>query len=204
MKRIVVLGFAALASVAAGQETIGPYTVYAPVSASLVAGGGGSWNWLNVVNSFVSINDAFSGYSIIDDGYANGPAGTSVEMTFGFAVVNVAGDDLVMFDSVYSLNDYTFSVDYDGFVFQLPLPAGGFTAVGANSYYYGGGGPYGASVMAAPIDLSALGVPLGGTVTSVRFTAVSDQVDPLGVGAIVPSPAGLLVLGGLAARRRRR
>jgi hypothetical protein len=204
--RWVALGIGALAPVAAGQETIGPYTVYAPVSASLVSGGGPGWDWLNVVNTSTSIHDAFSGHSIIADGFANGVAGTTVEMVFGSPVVNNAGDDLVMFDARFSENDYAFSTDFDGFVAQLALPYTAFGAVGSAAYYYGlgAGKQYRATIMAAPIDLSLLGVPAGASVTAVRFTAVSDQVDPLGVGAIVPAPACAAVLAALFAARRRR
>ncbi|MBU0640497.1 MAG: hypothetical protein KKB50_16665 [Planctomycetes bacterium] len=188
-------------------EIIGPYDIQAaPTAARLISGG--SSGWLNVVNASVDYNAAFSGFSIIDDGMANEPNDTIVEMDFAAgAAVNIAGSDLVMFDGRFSENSYYFSVDYDGFATELSLPLTAFSDTGVNrTYYYNGAGPYDADVMAAEIDLSFFGVPLGGSVTSVRFrTTDNGQADPLGVGSLVPEPASatLLCLGALALIRRR-
>jgi hypothetical protein len=165
-------------------ETIGPWSIRAaPISATVTGGGGG---WLNVVNTAIDTNAAFSGVSIVDDGEANVAQGSVYELTFaGGVALNASGDDLVMFDGRYSLNDYAISTDYDNFVLKLQLPNSLFSATGVSlSYYYSGNGPYQASVMAAPIDLSTLGVPVGAAVTRVRFRAVSSQADPLGIGVL--------------------
>src|SRR5438477_2025698 len=64
-------------------ETIGPWVIAAaPISARLIAGGTFPSGWLNVVNAPVSYNEAFSGFSIIDRGYANLSSNTIIEMTF--------------------------------------------------------------------------------------------------------------------------
>jgi hypothetical protein len=49
---------------------IGPRDVVAaPTSAVLVIGGGAQFTWMNVVNAPVSIDEAFTGFGMIDDGY---------------------------------------------------------------------------------------------------------------------------------------
>lgn len=214
--RFVVLAAALAAPLRA--EIIGPWDISdAPVSAALVAGGGGAWDWLNVVNAPISVSTAFSGFSIIDDGYANGPAGTTVEMTFAPGVaVNGPGDDLVVFDGRYSVNSYAWSTSYDGFVAEEALPGGAFAFTGVvKSYFYGGGGPFSALVMAKAVDLSTLGVPLGASILKVRLRGTTTEVDPLGIGVLrgrggqvpsVPEPGSLAFLGlgaAMALRRRR-
>ena len=194
---------------AASAETIGTFDIVAtPTSASLVAGGGGSWGWLNVANVAIGENEAFTGFSVIDDGFANGPAGTTVEMTFAVGTaVNQAGDDLVLFDGRFSDNSYAVSTDFDGFTAEILLPDTVFIDTGeSRSYFFVGTGPFDARVMAAAIDLSALGVPAGGSVTKVRVRGTSGEVDPLGLGSLVPEPAtlSLLAFGAFAALRRRR
>jgi len=170
---------------AGGPEVIGPWTiVQAPATATLIAGGGGLWDWLNVVNAPITLDEAFTGFSLIDDGFANGDAGTIVEMTFAPAVVNQDGTDLVLLDGRYSENSYAVSTGFDGFVIEQAFDATvfGFTGV-TRSYFYGeDNGPYEANVMAAPIDLSDLGVPDGGLVSAVRVIITSTQGDLLGLG----------------------
>ena len=190
-------------------ETIGPYNIQAaPISATLVAGGGGGW--LNVVNAPLSINDEFTGFSIIDDGHGNAASGTTIELTFAAGTaVNVAGNDLVMFDGRFSNNSYAVSTDFDGFAAELALLDTAFVDTGVvRSYYFNGNGPFTARVMAAAFDLSALGVPAGGSVSRIRFRGTTGEVDPLGMGSLVPEPVSVLGLVGLGlmgviARRRR-
>jgi hypothetical protein len=174
--------FPALAN---AQETIGEwYIVAAPVSAVEIVGGGPNWISMNVVNADVDVNTAFSGMSVIDDGYANGAPGTTIEVTFAPGVlVNTPGDDFVMFDGRYGCNEYSFSTEYDGFVATVYKPWFAFDDTGVDGqYYYGGSGPYTSDVAAAGVDLSALGVPQGVSVERVRFTGISDGIDPLGIG----------------------
>jgi hypothetical protein len=185
---VLVVLFPALA---AAQETIGPwYIVDAPVSAVEIVGGGADWSSVNVVNAQVDVNTAFSGMSVLDDGFWNGALGTTIEVTFApGVVVNTPGDDLVMFDSRYGCNNYSFSTEYDGFVATVDKLWMAFEDTGVDrSYYYRGSGPYHVDVIAAGIDLSSLGVPPGASVDRVRFIAISDGfgsgdgIDPLGIG----------------------
>jgi hypothetical protein len=64
---------AALTGSRASAEVIGIWDVVSPVSASLVGGSTDEefFFWLNVVDAPVTIEEAFTGYSILDDGYAN-------------------------------------------------------------------------------------------------------------------------------------
>src|SRR5262245_1090252 len=111
MRIAIVLGtLGAAVSACAAEEVVGPWTADdAPVSATEVVGGGTIWASLGQTPDPVSINDAFSAFPIIEDGFANGAAGVTIEMTFGTPVVNGAGDDLVVFDSRFSVNSYQFA-----------------------------------------------------------------------------------------------
>lgn len=206
MKTVLAIAALTLAAGAASAETIGGYTIVdTPVRARLVAGGGAGWDWLNVVNAPVSVNDAFSGSLLADDGYANGPAGTTVEATFAAgALVNNPGVDFIFVDSRYSLNEYNIYIDADGFT--TPQFAGGAAGTGEfRNYFYAGGGPFNAELIVYAFDLSTWGVPLGGVVSSVRFEGLSSEIDPIGFGT-VPTPGALTVLAasGMVAGRRRR
>lgn len=180
----------ASAAVAHAQEVVGPWTiVQVPASATLVSGGVGSWDWLNVLNNPVSVNDAFSGPGLTDDGYANGSTGTTIELTFTPPVVNGPTDDLVLFDAQFDQGAYDVAADHDGFAAVTSLPIAAFVdTLVMPSYWYGSssGGPYPAGVFGAPIELSDIGVPAGATVTKVRFTLTNGGGDPLGMG--VPCP----------------
>lgn len=201
---VVLVGVAGTASA----EIIGGYAISAtPVSAQEIVGGGGIWSSLNIVNVPLSINDAFSGSPLADDGYANGQAGVTVQCTFAVGdLVNGSGPDLLFVDSRYSDNSYNIYIGNDGFT--VPMFAGGAGSSGdTRDYYYGGGGPYRADLIVYAFDLSSWGVAPGGVVTDVRFVGLSDQVDPIGFGSInVPAPGALAALGmgALFAGRRRR
>lgn len=205
LARILVI-LAAIPASSVLAEIVGPYNiVQAPVSAQLISGGGPSWAWCNVVNSAIDLNTAFSGSPIIDDGYCNGTTGTTVQVEFGSPIVNGAGNEFVMFDGRFSPNDYRVATNWDNFGATLLLPANAFTDTGVDrDYYYGGTGPFSANVMGHAFDLSDLGVPLGSSVTSVRFIAVSSQVDPLGIGALVPEPSTLVFMSAAVMLLRRR
>ena len=171
-------------------EVIGPHEVRAPDSATLVAGtlGGGS---LNVVDVLTDINAAFSGESIIDDGYANVDADKAVEVVFDVPVINRAGPDLILYDARYDDGSYVVSTEFDGFVSGLALHAlDDFVSTGiVKDYYFNFNGRiFPATVFAAEIDLSDLGLPLGASVERVRFSATNGRADPLGIGALVPEP----------------
>ena len=183
-----LLALALAAPAAAQTQTLGPWTVAAPDSASLVAGGGGGWSSLNVVNSAVSVNDAFTGLLLDDDGYANADPGTVVECHFASGVVNGPGDDLVMFESQYDAGSYSVSADHDGFTAAYSFGTSGATIVSSKSYYYFGAGPYPASVVGVPVDLSSIGVAAGGMVHYVRFATTDGSCDPIGLGRIASGP----------------
>src|SRR5262249_19869110 len=131
-------GLIGMAAMGAG-EIIGPYAVIAaPTNAELLGGGGGAFNWLNVVNTPVTIQEAFTGFSVIADGYANANAGTTFRLTYAPGVVrNDRGPDLVLFDAGGNGGDqYLVSTDYDNFSHQfLVFPT---VATGEQrSYFYG-------------------------------------------------------------------
>ena len=183
------------------QETIGPFDIeQAPESATGSVGA----TWGNVVNTPVTVNEAFSGFSIIDDGFINISTGDFYEVTFNPPVVNVTGPDIVVFDARYDAGDYTLRTSYDGFSASF-VPSSWVDSGVDRSYYYGGAGPASADVWGVEVDLSDLGVPDSATVSNIRVTVNNGAGDPLGVGAIgeplilaveVPtlSSAGMIVL----------
>lgn len=175
----------------AAQEVIGPWDVRAaPASATGVVSD--PTGWLHVVNSPVDVNEAFSGFSIIDDGWANIAPGNYIVVTFAPAIPNIAGPDLVLFDGHYDEGTYAVSTDYDGFTATVGAGPGADSGVD-RSYYYDGAGPYGADIFGMEIDLSNLGVPADATVSSIRFEATNDSCDPIGIGALAdPIPVELM------------
>lgn len=203
-----------VAGARAEAEIIGFWDVVAPSSAHLVTGGGGTYfDWLNVVNAPVTIEEAFTGHPMLDDGYANFSTDTILELDYGPGVLrNDPGDDLVLFDARFDANSYSVTASFDGFASQLLLPSNAFVYTGESRLYYYAGLdlPYTATIWAVPFDLSALGVSDGATVASIRVRSLEDDGgDLIGVGAIrgVAEPSSvLLLLGGLALvvwRRRR-
>ena len=201
MRRVLfVLGFVLLASQPLqAQETIGPFDIQ-PASAT----GNFTQYWGNVVNTPVTINEAFSGFSIIDDGFINVGSGEFYEVTFDPPIVNGTGSDIVVFDARYDAGDYTLRTSYDGFSASF-VPSSWVDSGVDRSYYYGGAGPASADVWGVEVDLSDLGVPDSATVSNIRVTVNNGAGDPLGVGAIgeplilaveVPtlSSAGMIVL----------
>jgi hypothetical protein len=205
MRRVlIVLGFVLLVGQPLyAQETIGPFDIeQAPESATGSVGA----TWGNVVNTPVTVNEAFSGFSIIDDGFINISAGDFYEVTFNPPVVNVTGPDIVVFDARYDAGAYTLRTSYDGFSASF-VPSSWVDSGVDQSYYYGGASPASADVWGVEVDLSDLGVPDSASVSNIRVTANNGAGDPLGVGALgepliqaanVPIPtlssAGMIVL----------
>ena len=172
-------------------ETIGPWTVTPPTTATLIAGGGPpTWGWLNVRNAPVSVAEAFTLSPLADTGYANATPGTIVEVGFTPAVVNAPGPDLVMFDARFDDGSYGISTDADGFTTEVILATTDFIDSGLVKVYYyelNPGGISSAGVHGAEIDLSALGVAAGASITRVRFRENNeDACDPIGIGALEP------------------
>lgn len=208
--------FLAIAGTFAGDraqaELIGIWDVVAPVSAHLVSGEDGEFfDWLNVVNASVTIEEAFTGHSILDDGYANFSTDTIVELNYDEGVLfNATGNDLVVFDAHFEANAYAIATSFDDFLTELTVSANTFLYE-PRFYYFGGlPDPFKVEIWGAAFDLSALGVPEGAPVNAIRVRGVTENGgDLLGVGAIreVGEPSAVLVVVTgliLAVRRRHR
>ena len=191
----------ALAGSSSG-EIVGPYVIIAaPVEAELLAGGGASFDWLNVVNTPVSVDEAFTGLSVSADGFANAQSGTVVRLTFApGTLVNRPGPDLVLLDAGNDLNVYVASTSHDGFTQSLVLNA--ITDTGEDrAYFQDGAGPAPHDVLAASIDLSSFDVPEGVSVAQVRLFTEGPSNDLLGLGVLAGTPVpaapawGILALG---------
>ena len=85
---IVLLFAFVFSNVTMAQETIGLWTVNAPDSASQISGAFDPNSWLNVVNAPVTVDEAFSGESILDEGFANSAPGLTFEVVFNNGVIN--------------------------------------------------------------------------------------------------------------------
>ncbi len=186
MRRVLImLTFVLLASQPLySQETIGPFQIeQAPESAT----GSLTGQWGNVVNTPVTVNEAFSGFSIIDDGWINVAIGDYYEATFNPPVVNGTGPDIVVFDARYDSGEYTLRTSSDGFTATW-VPTGWVATGVSRSYYYSGFGPASADIWGVEVDLSDLGVADGASVSAIRVSANNGSCDPLGVGALDVGP----------------
>lgn len=166
-------------------QTLGPWELTPPDSATLLSGGGGSTGWLNVVNGFISISDAMSSNPIESAGYANLDMGTQIEVTFAGGVTNGPGPDLVMLDAQFDWGLYTISSDYDGFVATTQVDAlAGTLATVSTLYYELNPGPWTPNVLGMEVDLTNLGVPAGSSVNSLRFLCSNAACDPISLAKI--------------------
>jgi hypothetical protein len=201
-------------STCASAEVIGPYDIVAaPISASLIAGGGPDWGWLNFEDVTVTVDTAFTGFSVIADGYGSADAGTIVELTLSaHGIPNEPGPDLVLFEARYGKGEYVISTEPD-FSVEIELLESDFNDTGEDRVYFFEFNPLPiptiADVWAAEIDLTDLGFGDGELVRTLYFRTTNDQADPLGVGILVPAPVSILAVGLgaptlLGARRRRR
>ena len=199
-------------------EIIGIWDVVAPISASLVSGTTTDpfFFWLNVVDAPVTIEEAFTGHSILDDGYANFTVNTVVELGFAAdAAENISGPDLVLFDGRFDANAFAVSTSYDGFLSEISLTLDLFVnTFEMRQYFFGNPEPNTATIWDAPFDLSDLGVPEGASVGEIRVRYINEGGgDLIGVGSLTgtqpvpePTPLPLLILATaallpLAARR---
>jgi hypothetical protein len=167
-------------------QTLGSWELTPPDSASVLAGGGSLFGWLNVANAAISFNDAMSGSPIESAGYANADSGSLFEVTFTSGVSNGPGDDLVLLDAHFDNGIYEVSSDYDGFAASVVVDTGSGAAVATSPFYYefNASGPFAASVVGVAIDLSALGVPAGASVTSLRMLTTNAACDPVSLARI--------------------
>lgn len=182
------------------EDQIGPWTVRSPDSTELVhMGQNYGWYSISRAPGLLTIDEAFSAPTAIDDaGYANGGAGTTLQMHFNAPIVNLAGPDIVVFDAFFELNSYEVRVGNDGFSAWIAVSAAQLLPTGvAHDYYYG---PWpvecnNIAVHAVGVDLAALGIPAGGSVSDVQLVLTALGSDPLGIGAVVssnpPCPADL-------------
>lgn len=204
----------ALTGTAHAAQILGPWSIEsAPIQASLVSGGGSLFNWLNVVNAPLTVNQALTQFPLADTGYADANSGTIIDLTYAPGqAVNNPGDDLVLLDARYSFNSYTLYSSSDGFTTPLVVSANDLSWTGeTRDYYVGslpGAGSFPALVMAYGVDLSFWGVPLGSDVITIRVVHSGFESDLLGLGVLTPVPApaagAILALAGAAALRRRR
>lgn len=172
-------------------QVLGPWEVASPDTATLIAGGGGGWNWLNVVNTPTSIQDAFTGLPCDTRGFANGPFGTTVEVVFNAGVTNSAGPDLVMLDA-FGGGQYLVASDHDSFVATHAVSHVAAPVIATHDFWYGQNttsGSFSADVTGVEVDLTDLGVPQGATVYALRFTENGGGSDPIGLVKLAGGPS---------------
>jgi hypothetical protein len=164
LRVLITLCFAILVgrSVSA-QETIGPFAIsQAPVSAPGSLGG----VWGNVVNSPVTVGVAFSGFSIMDDGWINIVADAFFEVTFNPPVINPPGPEIAVIDAPHDSGDYALRTAYDGFSASW-APAGWVDTGEVRSYRYGGSGHALPNIWGASVDLPNVGVLAGASDSAI-------------------------------------
>jgi len=173
-------------------------------------------NWLNIVNADPG-NPGYLTGANFDTGIANIGSGGTPIYTIGYStpIVNGAGDDFAIVEATYSGADtYRIAVSTDGVTFSSFLSF--LETIGTNTgvtrnYFYGGGGPFLATLNVISLDLSAFGIAPGASIVAVQISG-SPEADLIRVAgfateqATVPEPATLLLLGtglgAVAARRR--
>lgn len=162
-------------------QTIGPWNLLPPDSASLISGGGVHWDWINVENVPLTLEQAMTSWPIDEQGYANADSGTEVQVNFVDGVTNNVGPDLVMLDANFDQGNYSISCEYDGYGAGVAANIPGMPIATENEYYYLNAGPYRAKVRGVEVDLSDLGVPSGTTVYGFRFECIDAACDPIGL-----------------------
>lgn len=207
----IIIAMMAFIGTASYGEVIGEWNILsAPISATFQTGNPRSViKWTNVNNANISISDAFSEMSVIDDGLGNLPNNSTITMTFSpRTALNIPGVDLVLFEA-FDEGSYSMSTDYDNFSSSLIIGPSQFLFTGIeNEYYYGlNWGPFLTPVRGAPVNLSQLGIPLGQSVNEIRLVVITSGSDPLGIGSLsIPEPATLFLVafGFLFEIKRRR
>jgi hypothetical protein len=170
-------------------EVIGDFKVIdAPIAATQTGGPSLVSNWLNVTPTAVSVAEAFTGFSLIDNGFQVN-AGTSIDLFFDAGVAaNHGGPDLVLLDADAGLNVYLVTVfDQDEPIIRS-ISATVDTGV-TRDYFSSGGGPSQHSILAATIELSTFGIPDGGAINHVRVFSEGPDCTLLGVGVLLSACA---------------
>jgi hypothetical protein len=167
-----------------------------------------SSNWLNVVNADPGNPGALTGANV-NTGIANiGFDGNPPTYTIGYntAIGNGAGDDLGIISARYSTNDtWQLAVSTDGITFSSFMSFGpelGIDTGVMETYYYGGGGPFPATLFVTPVDLSLFGLSPGDTIAAIQITCFQEgdliRVAGLGGSTGVPEGGSTLALLGAA------
>ena len=185
--------------IARGAEQIGPWLLQSlPTEVEIVSGGGSVFfGWINIEDTAGSLEEAYAEVRLIDRGFANFNEDSVVEFRFCPGTLrNEPGPDLVVFDARLTTNSYAVSVDYDEFTAEVPLEADvELQPVGEMRTFYFQAIPgftLDASIMAAAVDLSDLGVPSGQWVLAVHLRMASISGDPsLGMGALASPPCAV-------------
>lgn len=215
------IALALSAGAAHADVTLGTYDFNsAQFGNSLGESDGGAFssrNWLNTSN-FDPGNPAYLTGANFETGIANiGYDGNPPVYTIGYGswITNGTGADLGVVTAQYSTGDsISLAVSTDGVNFTSALTYGpglaSSTGVG-KTYYYGGGGPYGATLFVTSINLDDFGLGAGQTIQAVRISG-SPQLDLIRVAGFATSVpeadslammiAGLGLVGALARRRR--
>lgn len=205
-----------IASMSLGQTTLGSFTFNDnQFGNTLLESDGGthsSTNWLNTTNSNPGNPSYLTGVGF-ETGIANIGIFGSKTYTIGYntAIVNGVGDELGVVVGRYSTDSFSMSVSTDGTNFVGLQTISAATAVdsGENrSYYYGGGGPYGARLWVHSLDLSSFGLSNGDSIVAVKFTGTTelDLIRAAGMNP-VPEPGTVVAMalgfGAIFARRRK-
>lgn len=201
-------------ALSAGPITLGSFTFESTqFGSSLIESDGGtlrSQSWLNTANSDPGNPGALTGANF-DSGIANIGLSSQPIYTILYAspILNGAGNDLGIVSARFSIEDaFTVAVSTDGTTFGSDVVFGPelAQATGENrTYFFAGGGAFGASLFVTPIDLTTFGIAAGQGIVAVRITS-SPEGDLIRVagfgnsetGATVPEPATwMLSLGGI-------
>ncbi len=220
--RVAVL-LAITGAPAVAQTTLGAYTFNNSLFGNTLTASDGfiqtNSNWLNTVNANPGSPGFLTGANF-NTGIANIGISGSTVYTIGYntAIVNGAGADLGVVMARYSSDPFNIAFSTDGITFSAGVNYAAATAVSTGvtrNYFYGGSGPFEATLFVQSVDLSDFGFAAGANIVAARITSNKelDLIRVAGFGngvTVTPEPSsyammvgGLLALG-VAARRRKR